>query len=82
MNKQTFLTTILLKFLKSQHIYVSAGKAKTNLSIHKALTHLFTSTELGRQKELIISGFKAITPPILEYANTIPYTSINKQQNI
>ena len=37
------------------------------LNILKALT----STKWGKQKELIISTFKAITRPILEYENNI-----------
>ena len=32
---------------------------------------VLTSTKWGKQKELIISTFKAITHSILEYANTI-----------
>ena len=37
------------------------------LNILKALT----STKCGKQDELIVAKFKAITCPILEYANTI-----------
>ena len=37
------------------------------LNILKALT----STKWGKQEELIVTTFKAITCPILEYANTI-----------
>ena len=53
------------------------------LNILKALT----STKWSKQKELIVSTFKAITHPILEYANTvwspiISNTSIKKLQII
>ena len=42
-------------------------KAKQTLKILKALT----STKWGKQIELIVLIFKAITRPILEYAKTI-----------
>ena len=42
-------------------------KAKQMLNILKALT----STKWGELKELIVSTFKAITCPILKYANNI-----------
>ena len=51
----------------SQHINVTINKTKQMLNILKALT----STKWGKQKELIVSTFKAITHPILEYANTV-----------
>ena len=42
-------------------------KQTQTLNILKALT----STQLDKQKKLTVSTFKAITHPILEYANTI-----------
>ena len=39
------------------------------LNILKALTF----SNLGKQKQLIVSTFKAITRPILNYANTLLY---------
>ena len=58
-------------------------KAKQTLNILNALT----SNKRGKQKELILSTFKAINRPILEYANTIwssiiLYTNIKKLQTI
>ena len=47
------------------------------LNVLKALT----STKSGKQKELIVSTFKAIICPILEYANTI-CSSIISNSNI
>ena len=53
------------------------------LNILKALT----SIKWGKQKELIVSTFEAITRPILKYANTIwntiiSNTNIKKLQTI
>ena len=76
LNNQTLPTTkhpIILgitldpKLTFSQRINVTITKAKQTLNILKPLT----STKWGKQKELIISTFKAITHPILEYTNTI-----------
>ena len=55
------------KLAFSQHINITFTKAKQMPTILKA----FTSTKWGKQKELIVSTFKAISRPILEYANTI-----------
>ena len=57
------------KLTFSQHINVTITKAKQTLNIIKALT----VAKWGKKKELIVSTFKAITCPILEYANTEPY---------
>ena len=54
--------TLDLKLTFSQHINVTINKAKQTLNILKALT----STKCGKQKELIVSTFKAITRPISE----------------
>ena len=76
LNNQALLTTKHPKILGitldqnlifSQHINVTINKAKQTLKILKA----FNSTKWVKQKKLIISTFKAITQPILEYANTI-----------
>ena len=64
---KTLEITLDPKLIFSQHINVTINKAKQTLNILKALT----STKWGKQKELIITIFKAITRPILEYANTI-----------
>ena len=70
------------KLTFSQHINVTITK-KQMLNILKALT----STKWGKQKELIISTFKAITRPILKYKNNIwipiiSNTNIKKLQTI
>ena len=67
----------------SEHIKVTTDKAKRTVNILKALT----STKWGKQKETILQTYKAITRPILEYANTIwgpiiSQTNINKVQII
>ena len=54
-----------------------------NITIIKAIQAInilktITSTKWDKQKELIVSTFKAITCPILEYANT----NIKKSQMI
>ena len=72
-----------LKLTFSQHANVIITKAKQMLNILKALT----STKWGKQKELIVSTFKAITCSILEYADTIwsfiiSNTNIKKLQTI
>ena len=59
--------TLDLKLTFSQHIIVTITKAKQTLSILKALT----SNKWGKQKELIVSTFTAISRPILDYANTV-----------
>ena len=92
LNNQTLPTTKHPKILGitldpkltfSQHINVTITKAKQMLNILKALT----STKWGKQKELIVCTFKAITHPILVYANTIwspivSNTNIKKLQTI
>ena len=50
-----------------QHVNVTITKAKQILNNMKA----HTSIKWGKQKELIVYTFKAITHSILEYANTI-----------
>ena len=62
-------TTLDPKLTFSQHtrISVTITKVKQTLNILKALT----SSKSGKQKQLIVSTFKAITRPILNYANTI-----------
>ena len=76
LNNQTLPTTNHLKILGitldpkltfSQHINVTITKPKQKLNILKA----FTSSKWGKQKEVIVSAFKAITCSILKYANTI-----------
>jgi hypothetical protein len=67
----------------TQHINKACTQAEQTLNILKALT----STHWGKQKETIINTYKAITLPILEYANTIwspiiSDTNINKLQTI
>ena len=66
-----------LKLTFSQHVNVIITKAEQTLNILKALT----STKWGKQKELIVSTFKAITWPILDYVNTI-WSSIISNTNI
>ena len=82
LNNQTLPTTKHPKILEItlhpkptflQHINVTIIKRKQTLSIMKALT----STKWGKQKKLIISIFKAITRPTLEFANTIWSTIIS-----
>ena len=50
-----------------QHINVTLTKENQKFNSLKALT----SSQWSKQKELIVSTFKAITRPILKYANTI-----------
>ena len=76
-------TTLDPKLTFSQHICVTITKVKQTLNILKALT----SSKLGKQKQLIVSTFKAITRPILNYENTIwspiiSNTNIKKLQTI
>ena len=92
LNNQTLPTTKHSKILGitldpkltfSQNINITITKPKQMLNILKALT----SIKWSKQKELIVSIFRAITPPILEYANTIwgpiiSNTNIKKLQTI
>ena len=76
-------TTLDPKLTFSQHISVTITKVKQTLNILKALT----SSKLGKQKQLTVSTFKAITRPILNYENTIwspiiSNTNIKKLQTI
>ena len=92
LNNQTLPTTKHMKILGitldpklifSKHINVTIIQAKQLLNILKALI----LTKWGKQKEIIVSAFKAITCIILEYANTIwipiiSNTNIKKLQTI
>ena len=65
------------------HIQNTCTKAQRTIPILQALT----STSWGKQKETIISTYKAITRPILEYASsiwspTISQTNITRLQTI
>ena len=86
LNNQTLLTikhpkilgiTLDPKLTFSQHTNVAVTKAKQMLNILKALT----STKWGKQKELIVSTFKATTRHIFEYANTV-WSPITSNTNI
>ena len=57
-------------------MYVINTNVKQTPNILKALT----STKWDKQKKLIVSTFKTITRPVLEYANTVwnPIISNNK----
>ena len=54
-----------LKF--NEHAKVVKDTASKSVNILKSLT----STKWGKQKETIVTSFKAITRPILEYAGTV-----------
>ena len=76
-------TTLDPKLTFSQHISFTITKVKQTLNILKALT----SSKSGKQKQLTVSTFKAITRPILNYENTIwspiiSNTNIKKLQTI
>jgi hypothetical protein len=67
----------------AEHIKNTQTKANKTLNIIKSLT----STKWGKQKETLVTTYKAITRPLLEYASTIwsPSTAdthINKLQVI
>ena len=62
-----FPITLDSKLTLSKHIKITITKAKQMFNFLKALT----STKWSKQRELIVSTFKAITWLILEYANTI-----------
>ena len=71
------------KLTYNSHIRKTSDKARNTLKLLKALT----STKWGKQKETIVSTYKAITRPILEYASTIwspiaSTTGITKLQTI
>jgi len=51
----------------SEHTKITKTKADKSINLLKALT----TTKWGKQKETIISTYKTITRPILEYASTI-----------
>ena len=70
-------TTLDPKLTFSQHISLTMSKVKQTLNILKTLT----SSKSGKQKQLIVSTFKAITRPILNYANII-WSSIISNTNI
>jgi hypothetical protein len=66
------------KLTYNAHIKQVATKAKKTTKIIKALT----STRWGKQKETLINTYKAITRPVMEYANTIwaPITTQTKHK--
>ena len=55
------------KLTYNKHIKITATKARKTIHILKALT----SSTWGKQKDTIITTYKAITRPILEYVSTI-----------
>jgi hypothetical protein len=67
----------------SKHIETATTKAKKSLNILKVLS----SKDFGKQKETILTAYKAIVRPHLEYANTIwspiiSDTNLNKLQTV
>jgi hypothetical protein len=67
----------------NDHIGKTKEKASKTINILKALT----STNWGKQKETIVTTYKTITRPILEYASTVwspiaANTNVNKLQTI
>jgi hypothetical protein len=67
----------------AQHTDLTKNKASKTTNMLKALT----STNWGKHKETLITTFKAITRPILEYGSTtwspiISNTNINKLQTV
>ena len=55
------------KLTFNEHVKAVTKKASATIKILKALT----STNWGKQKETIVSTYKVITRPILEYASTV-----------
>src|SRR6478609_4256561 len=65
----------------SEHIRITKEKADKSLNVVKALT----STAWGKQKETLVTTYKAITRPIIKYGSTlwspiISETNLNKIQ--
>jgi hypothetical protein len=60
-----------------EHIKITKEKANKTINMMKALT----STKWGKQKETLLTTYKTITRPIIEYANTI-WAPIAKDTNV
>src|SRR6478609_5210346 len=61
----------------SEHIRITKEKADKSLNVVKALT----STAWGKRKETLITTYKAITRPIIEYGNTL-WSPIISESNL
>jgi len=66
-----------------EHINKTKEKANKTINIMKSLT----STKWGKQKETLLTTYKTITQPIIEYAGTVwapivSHTNLNKLQII
>ena len=75
--------TFDLKLKYSTHTSNTITKAKKTLNLLK----LLTSTHWGKSKETLITTYKTLLLPIIEFANTIwspiiSFTSLNKLQKI
>ena len=75
--------TLDAKLTYSTHIYATSVRTHKPLQLLKVLT----TKRWGKQKEILMATYKAVTRPVLEYASSMrspiaSSTSINKRQGM